>query len=218
MKSSQKSLLVALCVFAMPLAAHANHWTLETVWPSGLCAASQVGQPLCASANKAKAGHLLGSRLVVSQGQCPASTQSANAVALDTATAEYLAANDKGELQALWQRYGSCSGLTAEAYFSTTADMAKAIGQTAFGRFLQQNKGKPVAKQDLISQLASDYFVGADGKVHLICRGDYLVGVHFYPRSWSELFVAKGSGGMLEKAPQSVEKSGESVCKEQVRL
>lgn len=218
MKQSKKLVLIfSLWLTALSSAVHAAPWQLATIWAPGFCATSRSDASLCQSAN-AKADHLLSSHLVSPQGQCTESRRHFAAAFPNKAQEAYVAIATAADWEERWKQYGSCSGFTPERYLSTNVEMAKMIGQTSLGKLLKENQGQWVTKDKLLTALRYDYFIGADSKATLVCRQNRLIGVLFYPRDWSELFVKTEQGGMLDKAPTQNAFPAASECPDQLQL
>lgn len=217
MKHSNKMVLIFLWLIALSSAVHATPWQLATIWAPGFCATAQSDASFCQSAN-AKADRLLSSHLVSPQGRCAELRHGLAAAFPNKAEEAYVAIASEADWEERWRQYGSCSGLTAERYLSTNVDMAKMISQTSLGKLLKANQGQWVAKDKLLTALRYDYFIGADSKATLVCRQSRLIGVLFYPRDWSELFVKTEQGGMLDKAPAKTSLPAENECPDQLQL
>jgi ribonuclease T2 len=68
-----------------------------------------------------------------------------------------------------WTRHGTCSGLSADAYFSTEASLAAAVDRSAFGAFLTRNAGASVDRSAVLARFEAAYGTGTSSSVTLHC-------------------------------------------------
>jgi ribonuclease T2 len=68
-----------------------------------------------------------------------------------------------------WTRHGTCSGLSADAYFSAEASLASAVDGSALGLFLTRNAGGAVERADVLAQFDAAYGPGTSAAVTLHC-------------------------------------------------
>jgi ribonuclease T2 len=66
-----------------------------------------------------------------------------------------------------WVRHGTCSGLSADAYFALAASLVKQVAATSFGQFLSAHAGKTVSADDALAAFESD--LGKRTMVSLNC-------------------------------------------------
>jgi len=217
MKHAMKNALISLMLLTLSAAAHAASWQFVTIWAPGFCATAPAGMPLCQSENAA-ADHLLSLQLKSPQGRCADTGRTAAAFIPKKSDETYLAVLGSKEWAEYWQQYGACSGMTAAHYLSTNVEMAKRISQTSLGKVLRENIGKLVDKEQLLTALRHDYFVGADRKAALVCRQRHLISVQFSPRDWSDLFLKMGQGGMLDTASANTTLPDANECPDLIEL
>lgn len=68
-----------------------------------------------------------------------------------------------------WVKHGSCSGVSAEAYFQKGVDLTAAINRSGLGVWLNKKVGKRVALSDLQAQIASSFGVVPESSVEFLC-------------------------------------------------
>jgi ribonuclease T2 len=68
-----------------------------------------------------------------------------------------------------WARHGTCSGLSADAYFAAEASLAAAVDGSSFGAYLAQNAGSSVDRDSVLAQFDAAYGTGTSASVTLHC-------------------------------------------------
>jgi ribonuclease T2 len=95
---------------------------------------------------------------------------------LDTATAAQLAAVMPGTRSALerheWLKHGTCSGLSAEAYFGRAIALTTEINQSALGQLFASHVGRQLTSGDVAGALSRDFGSAAGRRVAISCRRD----------------------------------------------
>lgn len=68
-----------------------------------------------------------------------------------------------------WYKHGTCSGLSADDYFSDVVALVQAVDSSAFGQFLTAHAGGTVNAQDVRSAFESAYGSGSSADLSLGC-------------------------------------------------
>lgn len=69
-----------------------------------------------------------------------------------------------------WQKHGTCSGLSAENYFSMAHQLTLRFSATKLGRYLSAKAGKTVTAKSLISEFESEFGPGSRAALNFYCR------------------------------------------------
>jgi ribonuclease I len=194
------------------IGAHAQSWTLALSWKAGSCD-EHNGTTTCIApaANRVPAGGadadeaapptlLKAIALRTDRIDCDATALAADS--LPAGLERYVSSTSGNSLQQRWSRYGSCSGYTPAGYFAEIAAMARAVGRTNLGQYLEQHAGKRVALDELKDAQLHDFFFGADKAVQFYCAPDgRLAEVRYTLRDWSDMFVYRDRGSLLVPTP-----------------
>ncbi|KFL54360.1 hypothetical protein [Burkholderia pyrrocinia] len=197
--------------------AHAQDWTLSLSWKLGSCVGGDgaqtctTGQP--PSARQAADGtpiRITAIGLYTPRRDCDTAAVPADTLPGDAAP--YIAPASADAFQQHWNRYGSCTGYAPAGYAAELAAMARAVGLTNLGRYLNEHDNKVVRLDELKNAQLHDFFLGADKAVQFLCTPDgRLAEVRYRLRDWSDVFVYRDKGGMLVLAPGG-------NCGDEVRL
>jgi ribonuclease T2 len=68
-----------------------------------------------------------------------------------------------------WTRHGTCSGLSADAYFGAEADLAAVVDGSSFGQYAASNPGGTIDRATLLSRFDASFGSGASASVTLHC-------------------------------------------------
>lgn len=68
-----------------------------------------------------------------------------------------------------WYKHGTCSGLTADDYFTTAYSFVEEVAETNFGKFISANVGKTIDASDLLAEFEKDFGEGSRNAVSLYC-------------------------------------------------
>ncbi|PXX40914.1 hypothetical protein FPJ27_11910 [Burkholderia sp. MS455] len=197
--------------------AHAQDWTLSLSWKLGSCVGGDGAQTCTAgqppSARQDADGtpiRITAIGLYTPRRDCGTAAVPADTLPGDAAP--YIALASADAFQQHWNRYGSCTGYAPAGYAAELAAMARAVGLTNLGRYLNEHDNKVVRLDELKNAQLHDFFLGADKAVQFLCTPDgRLAEVRYRLRDWSDVFVYRDKGGMLVLAPGG-------NCGDEVRL
>jgi len=188
--------------------AHAQSWTLALSWKAGSCdenngtttCIAQAAQSVPARGADTDAGApppmLKAIALRTDRVDCDATALADESLPADLE--RYVSSTSGNSLQQRWSRYGSCSGYTPAGYFTEIAAMARAVGRTTLGQYLEQHAGKRVPLDELKDAQLHDFFFGADKAIQFYCAPDgRLAEVRYTLRDWSDMFVYRDRGSLL---------------------
>jgi ribonuclease T2 len=68
-----------------------------------------------------------------------------------------------------WTKHGTCSGLTADAYFAEAAALVQQVAATSFGQYLKAHAGQTVDSSAVVAAFEQDFGVGSGSKLTLNC-------------------------------------------------
>jgi ribonuclease T2 len=77
-----------------------------------------------------------------------------------------------------WYKHGSCSGYSADEYFTRAAELVERVAASSFGRFLAEHAGQTVNASDLRAAFDADFGAGLSSRLSLSCtkaHGDTLL-------------------------------------------
>ena len=122
-------------------------------------------------------------------------------VSMKPATREELATYMPGVASGLhlheWYKHGTCSGLTPDAYFRLSIDLAKAAASASFGKLLRDNVGATITGQQLCAALARDYGDKASQHVKLIVKDGTFSEIRFTLKAAADQTTALDAAHML---------------------
>ncbi|NNN04588.1 MAG: ribonuclease [Elusimicrobia bacterium] len=68
-----------------------------------------------------------------------------------------------------WYKHGTCSGLSADAYFAAAASFVDAMAANAFGRYLSAHVGQTVDQESVLDAFETAFGPGSRSQVSLTC-------------------------------------------------
>ncbi|MCP4613201.1 MAG: ribonuclease T2 [Planctomycetes bacterium] len=68
-----------------------------------------------------------------------------------------------------WYKHGTCSGLSAEAYYDVSTRLVQSFAQTNFDRYIAVNVGQTVDRSAVLEQFAVEFGAGAQDYLSLRC-------------------------------------------------
>ncbi|HXT00068.1 MAG TPA: hypothetical protein VN915_05300 [Elusimicrobiota bacterium] len=68
-----------------------------------------------------------------------------------------------------WVKHGSCSGLSADAYFATAAALVQQVASSSFGRFLAAHAGRTVDAAEAVAAFEADFGAGSGSRLVMNC-------------------------------------------------
>jgi ribonuclease T2 len=81
-----------------------------------------------------------------------------------------------------WERHGTCSGLSADAYFGAETGLAAAVDGSSFGAYVAQHAGGLVDRDSLLAQFDAAFGAGTSASVTVHCASSngeaYLTEIH----------------------------------------
>jgi len=103
-----------------------------------------------------------------------------------------------------WYKHGTCSGLSAEAYYNVSTWLVQSFAQTNFNRYIAANVGQTVDRSAVLEQFAVEFGAGAQDYLSVRCNEvggvDVLTEIRItlkkdlsMPDDWSLLFPANPS-------------------------
>jgi ribonuclease T2 len=75
------------------------------------------------------------------------------------------AAGDSGLERQAWHKYGSCTGLSEEAYFKLAGDLAQQFNQSGMAGFMAARQGQKVHREEFFQEI--DKALGTDARKHI---------------------------------------------------
>lgn len=112
--------------------------------------------------------------------------------------------SDSGLERPVWYQYGMCSGLSEEAYFTQAASLVEQFNQSGMARFLYENKGKLLRREEFFKQI--DHLLGSGARTHINieCSADtkWLTGVVIHLPS-EATNTTMGLNALLQRAPRA---------------
>lgn len=71
-----------------------------------------------------------------------------------------------------WVKYGTCSGLAADAYYQRSLRLLQEVNASAVGRLFADNPGRPVREADVKAAFDASFGPGAGNRVKMRCSRD----------------------------------------------
>lgn len=68
-----------------------------------------------------------------------------------------------------WYKHGTCSGLTADKYFSIANDLVASFAATAMGQYISASAGSMINGDDIFSEFEKDFGAGSRDSLKLHC-------------------------------------------------
>jgi ribonuclease T2 len=68
-----------------------------------------------------------------------------------------------------WSKHGTCSGMTADAYFALAAALVQNVAASSFGKFLTANAGRTVNSSEAVAAFEADFGAGSGSKLVMNC-------------------------------------------------
>ena len=76
-----------------------------------------------------------------------------------------------------WIKHGTCSGLSAQRYFTAAVALTDAVAEAELGVFIAARAGEDVARRDVLAAFAAEFGKGSERALQLMCRKDEGVSV-----------------------------------------
>jgi ribonuclease I len=60
-----------------------------------------------------------------------------------------------------WYKHGTCSGISADAYFALSNGLVASFAQTEFNQYIASQIGRDVARNDLLDRFEAEFGAGS---------------------------------------------------------
>lgn len=68
-----------------------------------------------------------------------------------------------------WYKHGTCSGLTADAYYDVSTQLVQSFSQTNFNHYIAANVGQTVDRSTVLEQFSTEFGTGTQDHLTLRC-------------------------------------------------
>ena len=68
-----------------------------------------------------------------------------------------------------WYKHGTCSGMSADAYFALSNGLVASFAQTEFNQYIASQIGRDVARTDLLDRFEAEFGAGSETYLSLRC-------------------------------------------------